>query len=65
MQTLYVEVKSVYGNILYYPMEPVEMAEAIKTLTGKETISLKDVSQLNKLGIKVEAKLYQEIGGLK
>jgi hypothetical protein len=50
--TIHVKVKSVYGNDLMYVVEPGK-ANLVRLLTGKKTVSKKDIYALRGLGIEV------------
>lgn len=48
-----------YGQVRYYPSNP--QAQAICTLTGRQTITRKDINLLRELGFTVHVKADQAI----
>ena len=51
--TIQIEIKYHYGNECLYIINEAE-AQAVRSLTGKKTISRQDIKALEVLGIKVE-----------
>jgi hypothetical protein len=49
--TLEIEVKSVYGNDLIYPLTHTE---EIRVLTGKKTLSVLQLNALKEMGLEVK-----------
>lgn len=50
--TVYIKVKSVYGNELIYPVNDV--AHQFTMLTGRKTLSRRDLNRIQLLGFKIE-----------
>ena len=52
-----VDVKNVFGNILYYPAD--ENAKIFAKIAGNKTLTGETIRQISKLGITVSAKTSQ------
>ena len=49
------QTKTAFGQVRHYVIDPVQ-ADAIKTLTGKLTVSDKDLVALQLLGLSINGK---------
>lgn len=55
-----VQIRTVYGNEMIYPVD--EAAQAFAFLTGKKTLSRRDISKIKELGYIVNVQ--QEVTAL-
>lgn len=65
MVTISVKRREVYGNALIYVCDPTH-ADVISGLTGKKTVSEKDLSLLKMLGVEIrdiDAEIAQLMKG--
>lgn len=51
MKTIEIEVKSVYGNTLIYPVN--DAAKILARIAGKKTLSVSDLQNASALGLEV------------
>lgn len=54
---IFVNVKNVYGNTLYYPA--CEKSKIFAEIAGSKTLTLDAIEQIKKLGTKVTAETPQ------
>ena len=64
MKVIEIEVRSVYGNDLIYPVN--DAAKTLACIAGKKTLSASDICNANKLGLTVVevSRNYGAISGL-
>ena len=55
MTNIKTQTKTAFGQVRHYVVDPVQ-ADAIKTLTGKLTVSDKDLVALQLLGLSINGK---------
>ena len=53
--TIKTQPKTAFGKTLHYDVDPTQ-AQALTSLTGKNTINEKDIANLKTLGIAVESQ---------
>ena len=59
MTNIKTQDKTAFGRTLHYVTDPVQ-ADALKTLTGKKTLTDKDIICLQMLGLQVNGVNYVE-----
>ena len=57
MTNIKTQDKTAFGRTLHYVTDPVQ-ADALQTLTGKKTLTDKDIINLNMLGLTVNGVNY-------
>lgn len=60
---LEVEVRTVYGKDLIYPVGPAPVAQAVRMLVCKQTVDDDDLVNLRTLGVQVKEVFKSKIGG--
>lgn len=54
MPVVQIQIKMVYGNVLYYPYPGNIAAEALARIAGKKSFSKADIANIKALGFAVE-----------